>query len=100
MQVILDDIWLCVDCTLYACNGDLTGLDYHYGDLAPRLPSSPRPSPHAGSTSEVWRYRRRVRVPGVPRSRDAIARRRLAPAACDPTGLGGHRCTAQGHHPW
>lgn len=34
MQVILDDIWLCVDCTLYACNGDLTGLDYHYGDKA------------------------------------------------------------------
>lgn len=27
MKVIRDDLWLCVDCTLYACNGDLSGID-------------------------------------------------------------------------
>lgn len=27
MQVVQDDIWLCVDCMLVACNGDVTGID-------------------------------------------------------------------------
>lgn len=27
MIVVQDDLWLCVDCTIYACNADLTGID-------------------------------------------------------------------------
>jgi hypothetical protein len=27
MEVVRDDLWLCVDCTVYACNADLTGID-------------------------------------------------------------------------
>ncbi len=27
MEVIRDDLWLCSDCTVYACNGDLSGID-------------------------------------------------------------------------
>lgn len=26
MKVAQDNLWLCVDCTLYACNGDLSGI--------------------------------------------------------------------------
>jgi hypothetical protein len=29
MKVIRDDLWLCDDCTLYAVNDDLTGIDYY-----------------------------------------------------------------------
>lgn len=29
MKVIRDGIWLCDDCTLYAVNDDLTGIDYY-----------------------------------------------------------------------
>ena len=28
MKTIRDDLWLCADCTAYACNGDLTGIAY------------------------------------------------------------------------
>lgn len=31
MKVIRDDLWLCVDCTIVACNGDYSGFDYTYG---------------------------------------------------------------------
>lgn len=34
MQVVRDDLWFCVDCTLYAVNGDASSLDYHYGKKA------------------------------------------------------------------
>ncbi len=27
MKVVRDNLWLCTDCTLYAANGDLTGID-------------------------------------------------------------------------
>jgi len=27
MQVVKDDLWLCVDCTIVACNGDVSGID-------------------------------------------------------------------------
>ena len=27
MEVVVDDIWLCTDCTLYAVNDDLTGIE-------------------------------------------------------------------------
>ena len=30
MMIDRDDLWLCDDCTLYAVNDDLTGIDYHY----------------------------------------------------------------------
>lgn len=26
-EVIQDDLWFCVDCTLAACNGDTSGID-------------------------------------------------------------------------
>lgn len=29
MHVVKTDIWLCEDCTVYACNGDLSGIDYY-----------------------------------------------------------------------
>ena len=29
MKVIRDDLWLCDDCTLYAVNDDLSGIDYY-----------------------------------------------------------------------
>jgi hypothetical protein len=31
MKIVRDDLWLCDDCAIFAVNGDLTGLDYHYG---------------------------------------------------------------------
>lgn len=34
MEVIQDDLWLCDDCTLYAVNGDLSGIDYGYSGKA------------------------------------------------------------------
>lgn len=34
MHVLYDDLWFCVDCTIAACNGDFSGLDYYYGDAA------------------------------------------------------------------
>lgn len=27
MQVIIDDLWLCVDCLMLACNGDASGIE-------------------------------------------------------------------------
>jgi hypothetical protein len=27
MQVVRDDLWLCVDCTVWACNGDASGIE-------------------------------------------------------------------------
>jgi hypothetical protein len=30
IEVVQDDIWLCVDCLMAAVNGDFTGLDYSY----------------------------------------------------------------------
>ncbi len=27
MKVIRDDLWLCVDCTVWACNGDASGIE-------------------------------------------------------------------------
>jgi hypothetical protein len=27
MQVLRDDLWFCVDCTIVACNGDYSGID-------------------------------------------------------------------------
>ena len=27
MKVTQDDLWLCPECTIYACNGDLSGID-------------------------------------------------------------------------
>lgn len=29
--IVMDDLWLCDDCTIAAVNDDYTGLDYHYG---------------------------------------------------------------------
>ena len=31
MRVVRDGIQLCTDCTLLACTGDASSLDYHYG---------------------------------------------------------------------
>jgi hypothetical protein len=33
MQVIIENIVLCSDCTQAAVNDDYTGLDYHYGEV-------------------------------------------------------------------
>ena len=30
MRVVRDDLWLCQDCMMFAVNGDLSGIDYHY----------------------------------------------------------------------
>lgn len=30
MIVVRDDLWLCEDCMIFAVNGDLSGIDYHY----------------------------------------------------------------------
>jgi hypothetical protein len=27
MQILRDDLWFCVDCTIVACNGDYSGID-------------------------------------------------------------------------
>lgn len=27
MQIVRDDLWLCIDCTIVACNGDYSGID-------------------------------------------------------------------------
>ena len=27
MRVVRNDLWLCVDCTAYACNGETSGID-------------------------------------------------------------------------
>lgn len=27
MQIVKDDLWLCEDCMIYACNGDITGIE-------------------------------------------------------------------------
>jgi hypothetical protein len=27
MKVVKDDLWLCTDCTMYAVNGDTTGIE-------------------------------------------------------------------------
>ncbi len=32
MNVVRDDLWLCVDCLMVAVNGDASGLDYSYGE--------------------------------------------------------------------
>jgi hypothetical protein len=29
MKVVRDDLWLCDDCTIYAVNDDLSGIDYY-----------------------------------------------------------------------
>lgn len=31
MMTIVRELWLCVDCTMLAVNGDASSLDYHYG---------------------------------------------------------------------
>lgn len=30
MRVVRDDLWLCTDCTVFAVNGDLSGIDYSH----------------------------------------------------------------------
>lgn len=27
MKIVRDDLWLCVDCTVWACNGDASGIE-------------------------------------------------------------------------
>jgi hypothetical protein len=32
MQIVKDNLLLCDDCTIAACNGDFSGLDFHYDE--------------------------------------------------------------------
>lgn len=36
MQILRDNLWLCVDCSIVAVNGDYSSFDYHYSDETER----------------------------------------------------------------
>ena len=48
MEVIRDDLWFCDECTLYAVNDDLTGIDYYLsGDAAEKRAKEVRKGVHS-----------------------------------------------------
>src|SRR5271156_1624857 len=100
MEVIQDDLWLCDDCTLYAVNGDLSGIDYSFSGkeaekrvrevtkgvnaLGPNLVPISMPTKTKASRSSRARdatVAGRVSTVAVTVSRSSASRRRNARAA-------------------